>query len=57
MPNFETWSHENLVKFAQDANAQLKQQDDRIQQLNCDLKDAVAAYRELMRKDESQPCQ
>ena len=30
------------------------EQDDRIQQLQCDLKDAIEAYRELMRKAESQ---
>lgn len=51
MPQFETWTHDNLVKFAQDANDKLKLQDDRIQQLQCDLKDAVEAYRVLMRRD------
>jgi hypothetical protein len=48
MPKFETWSFENLVKFAHEANEKLQEQNDRIQQLQCDLKDAIAAYRELM---------
>jgi hypothetical protein len=51
MPTFETWEHDNLVKFAQDAYTQLQQQDSKIQQLQCDLKDAIEAYRELMRRD------
>ena len=38
MPEFKTWSHENLVSFAEAANAKMKEQDDRIQQLQCDLK-------------------
>lgn len=57
MPNFETWERETLNKFAHDAYIKLQQQDDQIQQLQCDLQDAIAAYRELMRKDASQTCQ
>jgi len=45
-PDFATWSQANLVKFAQEAYAMLCQQDDRIQQLQCDLKTAIEAYRE-----------
>jgi len=54
MSNFKTWTQENLVAFAQQANDKLVEQDDRIQQLQCDLKDAIEAYRALMRKVESQ---
>lgn len=53
MSNFRTWSQENLAEFAQQANDKMIQQNDRIEQLQCDLKDAIAAYRALMRKAES----
>ena len=54
MSNFKTWTQENLAQFAQEANDKLIEQDDRIQQLQCDLKDAIEAYRVLMRMAESQ---
>jgi hypothetical protein len=54
MSNFKTWTQENLVAFAQQANDKLVEQDDRIQQLQCNLKDAIEAYRALMRMVESQ---
>jgi hypothetical protein len=54
MSNFKTWTQENLVAFAQQANEKMIQQNDRIEQLQCDLKDAIEAYRALMRKVESQ---
>ena len=54
MSNFKTWTQENLAQFAQEANAKMVEQDDRIQQLQCDLKDAIEAYRALIRKVESQ---
>jgi hypothetical protein len=54
MSNFKTWTQENLAAFAQQANDKLVEQDDRIQQLQCDLKDAIEAYRALMRMVESQ---
>ncbi len=57
MSNFRTWSQENLAEFAQQANEKMIQQNDRIEQLQCDLKDAIAAYRKLMRKGESPPDQ
>jgi hypothetical protein len=57
MPTFETWERTTLDKFAYDAYAALQQKDEQIQQLQCDLKDAIEAYRELMRRGESQPCQ
>lgn len=51
MPQFETWSHDNLAKFAHDAYAKMQEQDDRIQQLQCELKDAIEAYRALLRQE------
>ena len=49
MPAFDTWSQENLAKFAMEAYAKMQEQDDRIQQLQNDLKDAINAYRELLK--------
>jgi hypothetical protein len=57
MPNFKTWTQESLAEFAQQANEKMIQQNDRIEQLQGDLKDAIAAYRKLMRKGESPPDQ
>ena len=50
MPEFKVWSRDNLDKFAADAYLKLLEQEDLIQQLQCDLKDAIAAYRELIRR-------
>lgn len=44
---FEVWSRETLVAFAKEANEKLLEQNERIQQLEQDLKDAIKAYREL----------
>jgi hypothetical protein len=49
MPAFETWSHENLAKFAAEAYTKMQQQNDQIQHLQNDLKDAIKAYRELLK--------
>jgi hypothetical protein len=51
-PSFETWQHENLVKFSIDAYAKLREQDETIQELQRDLKTAIEAYRGLLRKVE-----
>jgi hypothetical protein len=48
MPNFETWDRATLDRFAYECYEKLQEQDDRIQQLQCDLQDAIAAYRELI---------
>lgn len=50
MPTFETWSRANLDKFAYDSYAKMLEQADQLQQLQNDLKDAIEAYRELMRR-------
>jgi len=49
MPAFDTWSHDNLAKFAVEAYAKMQEQHDLIQQLQNDLKDAIKAYRELIK--------
>jgi hypothetical protein len=33
MPYFESWSHENLVKFCQEAYEKLQRQDEELQSL------------------------
>ena len=54
MSNFKTWTQENLAQFAEEANAKMIEQNERIEQLQRDVKDAIEAYRALMRKVESQ---
>jgi hypothetical protein len=49
-PDFSTWSQANLAKFAEEAYAKLCEQDDRIQQLQCDLKTAIEAYRAVTKQ-------
>jgi hypothetical protein len=49
-PDFQTWNQANLAKFANEAYAKLCEQDDRIQQLQCDLKTAIEAYRALTKE-------
>ena len=49
MPNFELWSQANLAKFAAEAYAKMQEQHDLIQRLQNDLKDAIKAYREVLK--------
>jgi hypothetical protein len=56
-PTFATWDRATLDKFALDAYLRLQQQQDQLEQLRGDLKDAIEAYRAVIRKAESQPCQ
>jgi len=48
-PDFASWKPETLAKFAQDAYAKLREQDDQLQQARQDLKTALEAYRALLR--------
>ena len=58
MPKFDMWERESLVDFAGEAYVKLCEQDDIIQQLQCDLKTAIEAYRALtMQMPESPSCQ
>lgn len=43
-PDFKSWSHDNLVKLAQEMYFELRE-------LRQDLKDAIRAYRELNTKE------
>ena len=45
MADFKTWTHENLVKFAEQANAKMIRQQEYNEQLQRLLKDAQAAGR------------
>lgn len=54
MADFSSWSHENLAKFATDAQLKLLQQERQIEHLKQDLKDALEACRQIMRKGASQ---
>ena len=46
-PTFNTWDRATLDKFALEAYLRMLKQQDQIEQLRLDLKDAIAAYREL----------
>ena len=50
MTDFESWSKESLVQFAHDANERMLQQKAEIEALQADLKAAIEAYRDLVRK-------
>lgn len=46
-PNFAAWSNENLAKFALEAYLRLQAQQDALEQLRGDLKDAMQLVRQL----------
>ena len=50
MSNFKTWNQENLAQFAEEANDKMVEQNERMEQLQRDVKDAMEAYRDLLRK-------
>ena len=52
-PTFATWDRATLDKFALDAYLRLRQQQDQLEQLRGDLKDAIAAYRALNKSPSS----
>ena len=47
MADFKTWTHENLVKFAEQSNATMIVQQNYNERLQLQLKDSEAAYRKL----------
>lgn len=47
MADFKTWTHENLVKFAEEANAKMISQQEYNEKLQLQLKDSEAAYKKL----------
>ena len=46
-PTFNTWDRAVLDKFALEAYLRLRRQQDQLEQLRSDLKDAIEAYRAL----------
>ena len=52
-PTFATWDRATLDKFALDAYLRLQQQQDQLEQLRGDLKDAIEAYRALNKSPSS----
>jgi len=50
-PTFNTWERPTLDQFAEEAYLRLRQQQDQLEQLRGDLKDALAAYRALLLRD------
>lgn len=48
IPNFAAWSIENLADFAAQAYRKMQEQNDRIEQLQADYKDAVDHYHKLI---------
>ena len=51
-PTFNTWERQTLDKFALNAYLRLQEQQDQLEQLRGDLKDAIEAYRAVTRKAE-----
>ena len=51
-PTFNTWDRAVLDKFALQAYLRLQEQQDQLEQLRGDLKDAIEAYRAVTRKAE-----
>jgi len=47
LPNFAAWSHENLAKFSIDAYRKMQEQQETIEQLQGDFKDAMVELRKL----------
>jgi hypothetical protein len=45
IPNFAAWSNENLAKFAKDAYLRMQAQQEAIEQLQGDFKDAMVELR------------
>jgi hypothetical protein len=53
MANFETWQYQNLVQFAKEATERMNLLNAEVEALNADLKAAINAYRDLLRRDTS----
>ena len=51
-PTFSTWDRVVLDKFALEAYLRLQEQQDQLEQVRGDLKDAIEAYRAVIRKPE-----
>ena len=49
-PIFATWDRATLDKFALEAYLRLQKQQDQLEQLRSNLKDAIEAYRTLIKE-------
>ena len=50
LPNFAAWSNENLAKFAEDAYRRMQQQQEVVEQLQQNWKDAMQEIRRMMKQ-------
>jgi len=50
-PNFSTWQHDTLAKFAAEVYAKLQAEQEANEQLRIDLKDAMKMARQQILKD------
>jgi len=53
MTDFAAWRYENLVQFAKEATERMTLLNAEVDALNADLKAAINAYRDLLRRDAS----
>jgi len=51
LPNFAAWSNKNLANFCTDAYIRMQEQQEAIEQLRQNWKDAMEITRQLMLKD------
>ena len=51
MTDFSAWRYENLVQFAKEATQRMNLLNAEVDALNADLKAAINAYRDLLRRD------
>jgi len=51
MTDFGAWRYENLVQFAKESTKRMNLLNAEIEALNADLKAAINAYRDLLRRD------
>lgn len=50
--DFGAWRHETLVRFAENAQREMRRQAELIEQLQQERRDAIDAYRALMRRQD-----
>ena len=50
VPDFASWSQVVLARFAQESHAKMQEQETEIEQLRQDLRMALNAYREVLKK-------
>lgn len=50
LPNFKSWTNENLAQFAEDSYLKMQEQQETIEQLRQNWKDAMVQVRRLMKE-------